>query len=104
MATADGGALFLSLGYFAFVVAALALVWFSPRPGANIAVLVSPFARAGLASQIVAEAGGDIIERGRWPNLLIIKTRSPHAIARLYGAGAWLVFNPNAVAGCFQEP
>lgn len=92
-----------SLGYFAFVVLAMALVWFSPRQGADIAVMVSPFASADVAGRVAAAANGDIIERGRWPSVLIIRPRSSDTIHRLYGAGAWLVFNPNAVAGCFQN-
>ena len=90
-----------ALAYFSFVIAMLGLMWFAPRAHQNVAVLVSPFAAPSVATEVAAQAQAEVIDRSRWPNLLIVRQHAPDTVRRLYASGAWLVFNPNAVAGCF---
>lgn len=91
------------LAYFCFVVAMLGLMWFAPRAHQNVAVLASPFADPSEATALAARTHAEVVDRSRWPNLLIVSPTEPDTVARLYASGAWLVFNPNAIVGCFEK-
>lgn len=88
---------------FALIIMAFLLVWFAPRPGEDVAVLASPWRPRSESGLIAARAGASLIGTSRWTNLIVVKNSDRDTVIRLYKAGAWLVFNPNAVVGCFDR-
>jgi hypothetical protein len=52
------------------------------------------------AAALVAGAGGELVDVGRLPNLVIAASDAPGFARALYKAGAWLVINPIVARGC----
>ncbi len=90
-------------GYALLVAAVLLITYCVPRPGSDVAVLVSPLAEKSYAATIVAQAGGRLVSGARWPFIVIASADSPGFSSRLYSAGAVLVFNPGIAAGCLNK-
>ena len=82
---------------------AFIFVDFVPRPAAEVAVLVSPFAPRSEAAHLVALAGGHLLAGARWPFIVVAESGQTDFTERLYHAGAWLVFNPGISAGCLRK-
>jgi len=68
--------------------------------GPSVAVLVPPGSSEAEAAGIVAAADGALLRFGPTPNVVLAVSDRPGFTARLYGAGAWLVFDPAFAAGC----
>lgn len=80
--------------------------YFMPRADSDVAVLVSPFTDRAAAGNAVARADGLVVDSGRWPFILLARPAATHDVnfsARLYKAGALIVFNPGVMAGCFKK-
>ncbi|MFT4076509.1 MAG: hypothetical protein QM647_13370 [Asticcacaulis sp.] len=80
--------------------------YFMPRSGADVAVLVSPFASRAAAANAVARADGLIVDTGRWPFIVLARPSATDAAtfpARLYKSGALIVFSPGIMAGCLKK-
>ncbi|MEI9904528.1 MAG: hypothetical protein WDN06_11540 [Asticcacaulis sp.] len=86
--------------YALVLVLAIALVYGQPQPSSDIAVIAPPWSGRQQAMLIVVRAGGDVVDRGRWPFLIVARSVRPGFVDRLYRGGALLVFNPDIVAGC----
>lgn len=81
-------------------------VYFMPRADGDVAVVVSPFAGRAAASHVVARAEGLVVDTGRWRFLILARPavdNDPNFPARLYGAGALVVFNPGIMTGCVKK-
>jgi hypothetical protein len=79
-------------------VAALA-----PQDGAPVAVILAPWADPGEAVKLVAAAQGSLLAApgGR---VAIARADAPGFAGRLYAAGAALVIDAGAAAGCLGLP
>jgi hypothetical protein len=86
--------------YAAGVALVLGVIELQPRPDADAAVLVSPWAPPSRAAAVAAMANGDVISATRWPFLIIAHARSTHFADAAYAHGAWLVFDAGLIAGC----
>lgn len=64
---------------------------------------VSPFASAGRAAEVVAAAEGALVTSSRFGWIVVARAERPDFVAGLYGAGAWLVFDPRIVGACLQK-
>jgi hypothetical protein len=53
---------------------------------------------------LVDAAGGEIVEVGGSPNVIIAHSADKHLVAALYRSGAWLVIDPLHVRGCLGFP
>jgi hypothetical protein len=75
----------------------------SALPGRDqhqLAVLFPPRVSVAAAAALVAGAGGELVDVGWLPNLVIAASDAPGFARSLYKAGAWLVMNPIAARGC----
>jgi hypothetical protein len=93
------------LVYGLMLTAVILAVYFMPRPDSDVAVLVSPFASHAAAVNTVARADGLIVDAGRWPFIVLARPAADGAAfpARLYKAGALIVFSPGIMAGCLKK-
>lgn len=75
-------------------------------PEAEYAVIVAPHAPASHAAMVVAAADGLIVRSGPVDWLVIARPAGDplNFGEKLRDAGAWLLLNPLAVAGCFPRP
>ncbi len=102
---ADGGP---RLGDFlpACVLLVLTVMTFavlSALPGRDqrqLAVLFPPGVGVVAAAARVAGAGGELVDVGWLPNIVIAASDTPGFSRALYKAGAWLVINPIVARGC----
>ena len=89
------------------LASALGTAWLGLRPpatvGAPIAAVFPPWWEAGRAFAAAASAGGAIIRKGAWSNILVVTSGEGDLPHRLHDAGAWLLVNPTALGGCFKE-
>ena len=85
------GFLILSLG-----------VCLAPRNGHDVAVLVAPLSdsHSQRTAAIVSKADGRFVDAAWSGRIVIARSDSPDFVSRLYAGGAFLVFNPNILAGC----
>ncbi|QCI66498.1 hypothetical protein [Phreatobacter stygius] len=88
---------------FSIVISAVfAAAFASPRPGADVAVVVWPFGPASRAAEVIAAAEGSIVMPSRLGWIIIAQAERPDFVAALYGAGALVVFDPRVAAGCLS--
>jgi len=78
-------------------VAALA-----PQDGAPVAVILAPWAETGEAVEVVAAADGALLAASGGGRVAIARADAPGFAARLYAAGAALVIDAGAAAGCLS--
>jgi hypothetical protein len=64
------------------------------------AVVAPPWYGPAQTAGLVGIAGGDIVDVGGLPNVVIAHSTSPGFIRALYRAGAWLVIDPVRLRGC----
>lgn len=55
---------------------------------------------AGTAARVVAAADGRLVASGGWLQAVIARSDDPDFVARLYRAGASLVFRADGAVGC----
>jgi hypothetical protein len=72
-----------------------------PRPGqTQFAVFAAPWRGLVETAEMVAAAGGAIVDAGGLPNVVIAYSDDPAFVDALYRAGAWLVLDPLLLRGC----
>ncbi len=86
----------------------LAVVWWQPRPDADVLVLASPWSARATAAEITVRAGGNIVAAGRWPFVIVAHSAAAPSQAaafpnRLHAAGAILVLDAGLLAGCLSR-
>lgn len=89
--------------YGALLSVVLLTTYFSPRAGDDVAVMVWPLSAHGRAAQVVSQAGGQLVDGARLPFIVVARGGPANLSARLYAAGALLVFDPGISAGCFTK-
>jgi hypothetical protein len=72
----------------------------APRANADLAVAVSPFADPARVFAVVAAADGRVLRPSRFGWVVLVAAGRPDMVTALYGAGAWLVFDPRVAGGC----
>jgi hypothetical protein len=71
-----------------------------PRDGTQVAAVFAPWTSGGEVFARVADADGLVVRRGLFDAIVVVRSDAPGLIARLYGAGAWLVIDPDVFGGC----
>lgn len=89
----------LNLAVIALVLLAGLIV---PRNGRAL-VVVSPFASAGLVSEVIADAGGTYFAATRFDNMAVAQFENSDFIIRLLSAGAILILDGNLASACISE-
>lgn len=89
----------LNLAVIALVLLAGMIV---PRNGRAL-VMVSPFAPAGLVSEVIAEAGGTYFAATRFDNMAVAQFENSNFVFRLISAGAILIMDGNLASACISE-
>lgn len=87
--------------YFGWALAVL-VAWtgviagltFFSEPGSSVAIFTAP----GRAADTAVRAGGSLEDFSSM--IAITRSRQPDFVARLYGAGAFLVVDARVVSGC----
>ena len=79
---------------------AMAALQAYPRDGTQVAALFAPWAGGGEVFARVAGADGLVVRRGLFDSIVVVRSDAPGLINRLYGAGAWLVIDPDVFGGC----
>ena len=86
---------------------ALGTAWLGLRPPATVdapvAAIFPPWWDAQRAFAAAASAGGAVVRKGAWSNILVVTAGDGDLPGRLRTAGAWLLVNPTALGGCFKE-
>lgn len=87
--------------YFAFAIAALAVVAARPS-GPFVLVVTSPAAHAAGSMAVINRADGAFVWAGRVPWMAVAYSDAPDFSERLLDAGALLVINHDLALGCLQ--
>ncbi|TCQ78741.1 hypothetical protein EDF68_106143 [Ochrobactrum sp. BH3] len=88
-----------------FVIGLTALIYamLSPRgENGQFAVLMQPWANASQVATLLGKADAQILSFNDRMNVVVVYAARPDAIDALYDAGAWLVFEPAQLSGCFD--
>jgi hypothetical protein len=84
---------------------AIAALSLQIRPGAEaVAVIFPPWWSSQQAVLAAASANAAIIRITALPAILVVRPDDHEGLARLRQAGAWLAIDPQAIAGCFNNP
>ncbi|HEY1543264.1 MAG TPA: hypothetical protein VGG01_12710 [Xanthobacteraceae bacterium] len=89
-----------AIGLAAASVLAMAGLEAHPRDGMQVAAVFAPWTSSGGVIAHVAEADGLVVRRGLFDSIIVVRSDAPGLIGRLYGAGAWLVIDPDVFGGC----
>jgi hypothetical protein len=74
---------------------------FSPSADrGQYAIVAPPWYSPAQTADVVGMAGGDIVDVGGLPSVVIARSTSPGFVRALYRAGAWLVIDPVQLRGC----
>jgi hypothetical protein len=92
-----------AIGLAAASVLALATLQAAPRDGTQVAALFAPWTGGGEVIARVADADGLMVRRGVFESIVVVRSDVPGLIDRLYGAGAWLVIDPDVFGGCLAS-
>jgi hypothetical protein len=65
-------------------------------------VVAPPWYDAAETAALIGATGGDIVEFGGFPNVVIAHSKSPLYVRALYRGGAWLVIDPQRIRGCLR--
>jgi hypothetical protein len=76
----------------------------APQDGVPVAVILAPWADTGEAVEVVAAAQGSLLAASGSGRVAIARADAPGFAARLYAAGAALVIDAGAAAGCLTLP
>lgn len=76
-----------------------AALWPSGDQG-QYAVVAPPSYNLGRTIELVRAAGGGVVDFGGLQNVVIVHSADKNFVAALYGAGAWLVIDPQRLRGC----
>jgi hypothetical protein len=69
----------------------------------RFAVIAPPWHRLTDAAALVSDAGGDIVDAGGMPNIIIAHSNDPAFVGALYRHGAWLVMGSSTPGGCLGD-
>ena len=89
-----------AIGLAAASVLAMAALQATPRDGTQVAALFAPWTGSGEVIARVADADGSVVRQGLFDSIVVVRSDAPGLISRLYGAGAWLVIDPDVFGGC----
>ncbi|KZL05413.1 hypothetical protein PsAD2_04338 [Pseudovibrio axinellae] len=70
----------------------------------QVVVFVSPFSERTRAVQVVAEAGGQLMNTGFWSWIVLANSQNSDFIEKLYTSGAWFVGSGEVFSACFPRP
>lgn len=73
-----------------------------PTSGQPVASFFPAGTSAAEAAAAVGQAGGDLLQFGATPALVISVSEAPDHAARLYRSGAWLVVNASLARLCLN--
>jgi hypothetical protein len=86
-------------------VGAVAALSLQVRPGAEVvAVAFPPWWSSQQVFAATASASAAIVRTTALSALLVVRPSDNDGLMRLRQAGAWLTIDPQAVAGCFNDP
>jgi hypothetical protein len=86
-------------------VIAVAALSLQVRPGAEVvAVAFPPWWSSRQIFEAAASADAAIIRTTAVTALLVVRPNDHQGLVRLRRAGAWLTIDPQAIAGCFNNP
>ena len=74
----------------------------TPKAGAPVAVIASPFARDGAAVRIVAAADGFVLGTTGRGGVAVATSAATDFIARLYQSGASIVVDASVLSACLS--
>src|SRR5882757_738941 len=84
---------------------AIAALSLQVRPGAEVvAVAFPPWWSSQQVFAATASASAAIVRTTALSALLVVRPSDNDGLMRLRQAGAWLTIDPQAVAGCFNDP
>jgi hypothetical protein len=69
---------------------------------APVAAIFPPWWSADRAFLATAAAGGAVVREGAVSSLLVAQSSEPGFRLKLHAAGAWLLLDPKAIAGCLK--
>jgi len=93
--------LFPAAALLLFSVLGTLLTGLAPRAGQpQLAVVAAPWKSLLQTAELVAAAGGVVVEAGGLPNVIIAQSDTPGFVGALYEAGAWLVLDSILLRGC----
>jgi hypothetical protein len=75
--------------------------------GGQYAVVAPPSYSLSRTIALARVAGGEIVDVGGPQNVIIVHSGRKNFVTALYGAGAWLVVDPQRLRGCLgfaQDP
>ena len=83
---------------------AIAALSFQVRPGADIlAVAFPPWWTTRQIFEATASADASVVRITALSSILVVRPNDREGLNRLREAGAWLMIDPQAVAGCFKS-
>jgi hypothetical protein len=86
-------------------VAVVAVLSFQARPGAEVvAVAFPPWWSSQRIFEATASANAAIVRTTAVTAILVVRPDDHEGLTRLRQAGAWLAIDPQAIAGCFNNP
>lgn len=86
-------------------VAAVAALSFQVRPGVEVvAVAFPPWWTTQQIFAAAASADAAVVRTTAIAAILVVRPNDHEGLSRLRQAGAWLTLDPQAVAGCFNNP
>jgi|APHig2749369809_1036254.scaffolds.fasta_scaffold113378_1 hypothetical protein len=92
-----------ALALFLIGLAVLVYAMLSPRgENGQFAVLMRPWADPSQVATLLSEADAQILSFNERMNVVVVHADRPDAVAALYDAGAWLVFEPAQLSSCFD--
>lgn len=92
-----------AIALFVIGLTALTYAMLSPRgENGQFAVLMQPWANASQVATLLGKADAQILSFNERMNVVVVYAARPDAIDALYDAGAWFVFEPAQLSGCFD--
>jgi hypothetical protein len=85
----------------ASLVAVLRVGLAPTNPAAGVAVIYSPWTSARETLVQAVSAGARFVRFGAFPFIAVVIPERPDYVERAARGSAWLVVNPEALAGCF---
>ncbi|HWT62276.1 MAG TPA: hypothetical protein VN150_06780 [Ochrobactrum sp.] len=92
-----------AIALFLIGLTALVYAMLSPRgENGQYAVLMKPWASVSQVATLLSKADAKILSFNERMNVVVVYSARRDSIDALYDAGAWLVFEPAQLSGCFD--
>ncbi|SED94906.1 hypothetical protein SAMN05443249_6013 [Beijerinckia sp. 28-YEA-48] len=92
-------AMLLTVGLFGLLAATLS----AAEKSGQYLVVAAPWSSLGQTMSLVGMAHGEIVEAGRFENVIVAASSRPDFADNARHAGAWLVLPSPRVFGCFDS-